>query len=112
MKTFITLALFINMVFSFSVHAAEVDLKQYYNQPYSQVRESLINDGWQVVPNKQINDTSLYAQSIYEKGYPEVLECISMERDQCQFVLSKNKQYILVTTKEKSLNVESIDFTH
>lgn len=106
------IALFSSSVFSLSVHAAEVDLKQYYNQPYAQVRDSLLNDGWQVVPNKQINETSLYAQSIFEKGYQEVVDCISMERDQCQFILMKNKQHILVTTKEKSLNVESIDFNH
>lgn len=112
MKLLITIALLINMVFSFSVHAKETDFKQYFNRPYSQVRDSLISKGWQVVPNKQIKDTSLYAQSIYEKGYQEVIDCISMERDQCQFVLTKNKQHILVTTKEKSLNVESIEFKH
>ncbi|MFV1921207.1 MAG: hypothetical protein ACMZ63_01165 [Methylotenera sp.] len=112
MKISMVVALLISSVFSFPVYAGETDFKQYLNKPYSQVRESLISEGWQVVPNKKINDTSLYAQSVYEKGYQEVVDCVSMERDQCQFVLSKNKQLILVTTKEKSLNVESMELNN
>ncbi len=112
MKISMTIALLINSVFSLSVYAAEADFEQHFNKPYEQVRESLISEGWQPVPNKDINDTSLYAQSVYEKGYQEVVDCISMERDQCQFVLTKNKQHILVTTKEKSLNVESIELNN
>lgn len=112
MKFLFIFTLLINSVYCFSAHAKELDFKQYLNMPYSQVRDSLISKGWQSVINKEIKDTSLYAQGIYEKGYQEVIDCISMERDQCQFVLVKNKQYILVTTKEKSLNVESIALEH
>jgi len=109
MKTSMTVALLINLLFSFTVYAEESDWAEFLNKPYSQVRERLISQGWQIVPNQNIDATSRYAESIYEQGYQEVLECISMERDQCQFVLTKNNQHILVTTKEKTLNVESID---
>lgn len=109
MKLLIRVALLISFLVSFSICAEETDLTHYYSKPYSEVRISLIRNGWEVVPNKQIQDSSRYAQSVYEKGYPEVTNCISMERDQCQFVLTKNKQQILVTTKDKPLNVESIE---
>lgn len=110
MKLLIRVVLLINLVASFPMYAEEADLTHYYSKPYSEVRISLISDGWEAVPNKHIQDTSRYAQSVYEKGYPEVTNCISMERDQCQFVLIKNQQQILVTTKDKPLNVESIEF--
>ena len=96
-------------VCSLPVNAQGVHFEHYINMPYSAVRAGLINEGWQVVINKQIQDTSFYAQGIFDKGYEEVLDCISMERDQCQFVLTKDKQRILVTTKEKTLNVELIE---
>ena len=112
MKLLFLITLLSNSVFSFTAHANELNFKQYLNMPYSQVRVSLISEGWESVPNNHIKDTSLYAQSIYEKGYEEVIDCISMERDQCQFALAKSKQHILITTKEKSLNVESIEFKH
>jgi hypothetical protein len=31
-----------------------------------------------------------------------------MERDQCEFILAKGKQAIVVTTKDKNFTVESI----
>lgn len=97
-----------NAVFILPASAQEIGFDQYINAPYSSVRDSLINDGWKTVPNQQIQDTSLYAQDIFNKRYKEVVNCISMERDQCQFVLTKNETIIIVTTKEKTLNVESI----
>jgi hypothetical protein len=112
MKLFFLIALLASSVISFTALADTDAFKQYLNTPYSQVRASLLNEGWKPVSNKNIQDTSLYAQSIYEKNYEEVIDCISMERDQCQFALVKSKQHILITTKEKSLNVESIELMH
>lgn len=100
----------LSSVLSLSANAKDMRFDHYINMPYSAVRNDLISEGWQPVKNKQIEDSSLYAEGIFEQGYEEVLDCISMERDQCQFVLTKNKQLILITTKEKALNVESIEF--
>jgi hypothetical protein len=112
MKLLFLMSLLSSIVISFVALADTQVFKQYLNMPYSQVRVSLLNEGWKPVSNKNIHDTSLYAQTIYEKGYDEVTDCISMERDQCQFILSKGKKHILITTKEKSLNVESIELRH
>lgn len=105
------LLLFITLLSSLSANAEDMDFDSYINMPYSAVRAGLISEGWQTVKNKQIEDSSLYAEGVFDQGYVEVLDCISMERDQCQFVLRKNKQLILVTTKEKALNVVSIEIT-
>lgn len=112
MKLFFLMTLLASSVISFRALADTQVFIQYLNTPYSQVRASLLNEGWKPVLNANIQDTSLYAQTIYEKGYEEVTDCISMERDQCQFVLAKGKERILITTKEKSLNVESIENKH
>jgi hypothetical protein len=103
------MTLLITSGINLSANAKELDFSQYLTMTYSQARDNLINKGWQVVPNQQIKDTSLYAQGIYDQGYQEVVDCISMERDQCQFLLTKNKKLIVVTTKEKALIVESIE---
>ena len=95
-------------IFNLSANAKEVGFDNYINMPYSTARAGLISEGWKTVTNKKIQDSSLYAQDIFNQGYEEVLDCISMERDQCKFVFRKNKQLILVTTKDKALNVESI----
>ncbi len=107
MKLLVTIAMLMSVT-CFTVNAKEVAFDGYINKPYSEVRTDLMSQGWQGVDNKKIEDSSLYANEIFERGYAEVLDCISMERDQCQFVLTKNKQFIVVTTKEKGLNVESI----
>ena len=98
-------------VFSLFANAKD-SFDNYINLPYSAVRTSLISDGWKIVKNKKIQNSSLYAQTIFDQGYEEVLDCVSMERDQCQFALTNNKQLIVVTTKEKALNVESIKNKH
>ena len=96
-------------IYSLSADAKDMRFDHYINMPYSAVRADLMNDGWNTLTNKKIQDSSLYAVGIFEQGYKEVLDCISMERDQCQFVLTKSKQLIVITTKEKALNVESIE---
>ena len=96
-------------IFSLSANAKDMSFDNYINMPYSVVRADLMNKGWKTLTNKKIQDSSLYAVGIFDQGYKEVLDCISMERDQCQFVLTKNKKLIVITTKEKGLNVESIE---
>ena len=91
-------------------HAAEKSYQDLLHQPYEQARASLISQGWRPFVNKKIDETSLYAQEVAAKGFTEVLNCISMERDQCEFLLQKNHRYIIVTTKEKALEVESVKF--
>jgi hypothetical protein len=88
--------------------AADKIDKTLLNRPYDEVRMTLINQGWKPFINNNIADSSLYAQDLASKGYVEVLNCISMERDQCEFLLKRNQRYIIVTTKEKNLGVESI----
>lgn len=108
MKCLVIVAL-LSSVLSLFVHAKDMGFEQYIDMPYQAVRASLLNEGWHAVINQKIQDTSFYAQGIFDQGYEEVLDCISMERDQCQFLLQKNKQLILITTKEKALSVESIE---
>ena len=91
-------------------YAAEKSYQDLLNQPYDQVRASLMSQGWKPLVNNKIDESSLYAQEVAAKGYAEVLNCISMERDQCEFLLQKNHRYIIVTTKEKALEVESIKY--
>ena len=105
----IVIVVLLNGILSLSAYAQYLGFNQYVDMPYSTVRASLVSEGWQPIPNQQIQETSFYAQGIFDQGYKEVVNCISMERDQCQFVLQKNKQFILITTKEKTLNVESIE---
>ncbi len=108
MKLLVAVTIFISVI-SLSANAKD-SFGKYINMPYSSVRTSLISEGWKTVANKKIQNTSLYAQTIFDQGYKEVLDCVSMERDQCQFLLTNNKQMIVITTKEKALNVESIKF--
>lgn len=91
-----------------AVLAQDATLKTYYDMPYAQARPLLIEAGWQVVPNKRIQDSSMFAQSVHASQFEEVLDCISMERDQCQFVLAKGKKLLLVTTKDKTLAIETM----
>ena len=89
-------------------YAAEKGYQDLLHQPYDKARASLISQGWKPFVNNKIDESSLYAQEVAAKGYTEVLNCISMERDQCEFLLQKNHRYIIVTTKEKALEVESV----
>lgn len=91
--------------------AQAADFSSYIAMPYAEARELLIKDGWQVVRNPKIEETSMFAQTLQASQFEEVLDCISMERDQCQFVLAKGKQAIVVTTKDKNFAVESIKTT-
>jgi hypothetical protein len=91
--------------------AQAADFSAYIAMPYAEARQLLIKDGWQVVRNPKIEESSMFAQSLHASQFEEVLDCISMERDQCEFVLAKGKQAIVVKTKDKNFTVESIKKT-
>jgi hypothetical protein len=96
------------LFFSEAVLAQDAKLSTYHDMPYAQARPLLIQAGWQVVPNTRIQESSMFAQSVHASQFEEVLDCISMERDQCQFLLAKGNKWIVVTTKDKTFTVESI----
>jgi hypothetical protein len=91
--------------------AEAADFSSYIAMPYAEARQLLIKDGWQVVRNKSIEESSMSAQTLHASQFEEVLDCISMERDQCEFILAKGKQAIVVTTKDKNFAIESIKKT-
>ncbi len=91
-------------------YAADTAFNKLIGTPYAEVRQSLLNQGWQSVDNPNITQSSIYAQDIAQSGFTEVLDCISMQRDQCMFVLVKNQKYIIIVTKDKKLYVESIKY--
>lgn len=105
--TFLFIALSQASISQISI-AQAADYSSYIAMPYAQVRQLLIKDGWQVVRNTKIEESSMFAQAIHASQFEEVLDCISMERDQCEFILVKGKQAIVVTTKDKNFAVESI----
>lgn len=96
------------LTFPKAVLAQNGEFAKYLNMPYAEARPMLLEQGWQAVRNPRIEDSSMYAQNLQASQFEEVLDCISMERDQCQFVLAKGKRLIVVTTKEKTFTVESI----
>lgn len=91
-------------------YAADAAFKNLLGNPYAEVRQTLLNQGWRNVDNPNITQSSIYAQDIAQSGFTEVLDCISMQRDQCMFVLVKNQKYIIIVTKDKNLYVESIKY--
>lgn len=76
-------------------------------QPYSDVKQTLINHAWVPIKNAKIDRSSLYAQEIYAMGMTEVTDCISMEIDGCTFVYQKGKQRLEIKTITRQLSVES-----
>ena len=91
-------------------YAADSGFKSMLGNPYAEVRQTLLSQGWRSVDNPNITESSIYAQDIAQSGFTEVLDCISMQRDQCMFVLAKNQKYIIIVTKDKKLYVESIKY--
>lgn len=82
-------------------------LSIYPEQTYADAKADLINRGWRPVKNLKIHDSSLYAQDVYNLGFLEVVDCISMERDSCLFRLCKDKQVLEVKTVGGNLKVDS-----
>jgi hypothetical protein len=77
-------------------------------QPYSDVRQTLMDKGWTPIKNVNIDRTSLYAQEVYAMGLTEVTDCISMEIDGCTFLYRKGKQRLEIKTITRQLSVESL----
>jgi hypothetical protein len=67
----------------------------------------LLAKGWQPVPNRAIQNSSLYAQEIHSLGLSEVVDCISMEIDACTFQYRKNKQVLTIKTITRQGEVAS-----
>jgi hypothetical protein len=101
-------ALFLYFSISQTMVAKAADFSSYIAMPYAEARQLLIKDGWHVVRNPKIEESSMFAQNLHASQFEEVQDCISMERDQCEFILAKGKQAIVVTTKDKNFTVESI----
>lgn len=76
-------------------------------QPYTEVKQTLIAQGWAPMQNTRIDRSSLYAQEVYALGMTEVTDCISMEIDGCTFVYQKGKQKLEIKTITRQLRVES-----
>jgi hypothetical protein len=110
MKNLFTMS-FLVILITQTIVAEAADFSSYIAMPYLEARQLLIKDGWQVVRNPKIEESSMFAQTLQASQFEEVLDCISMERDQCEFILAKGKQAIVVTTKDKNFTVESIKKT-
>lgn len=76
-------------------------------QPYNQLKQTLIDQGWAPITNTKIDRSSLYAQEVYAMGMTEVTDCISMEIDGCTFLYQKGQQRLEVKTITRQLSVES-----
>jgi|Laugrespbdmm15dd_1035085.scaffolds.fasta_scaffold148480_1 hypothetical protein len=87
---------------------ATSEFKNYINKPYEKFRNNLINNGWSPLINKDNEKRSFYAQEVSDKGYSEVINCISMERDECEFAFIKKQKIIFIKTKDKNFIVYSI----
>lgn len=81
----------------------------YPEQIYVDAKAALVKQGWKPVINLKIQESSLYAQDVYNLGILEVVDCISMERDSCLFRFSKNKKVSEVKTFGKDLKVDSYE---
>ena len=76
-------------------------------QPYKEVKQTLITQGWAPIKNPNIDQSSLYAQEVYAMGMTEVADCISMEIDGCTFLYQKGTQRLEIKTITRQLSVES-----
>jgi hypothetical protein len=77
------------------------------NMAYADVRALLINKGWMPLKNLKVEQSSLYAQEIYDQGYTEVVDCISMALDGCKFRFKQKNTLLEVNTITRQLLVES-----
>ncbi len=75
--------------------------------PYGAAKNALIQQHWIPVPNQHIQDSSLYAQELFEQGMQEVADCISMELDACWFIYQKGKQKLRIKTVTRNLMLDS-----
>jgi hypothetical protein len=88
-------------------YANESLIKLQEGMPYGEVKKILIAQGWQGINNQQIENSSLYATEIYNQGMTEVVDCISMALDGCQFRFQKDDQILEIKTITRQLIVDS-----
>ena len=88
-------------------YADESLIKLQEGMPYGEVKKILIAQGWQGINNQQIENSSLYAAEIYNQGMTEVVDCISMALDGCQFHFQKDGQMLEIKTITRQLIVDS-----
>lgn len=100
------------MGFALSTHARESLPAIAAGTPYAEAKQQLLALGWQAVPNANIGDSSLYAQSLAEQGMPEVQDCISMALDGCIFQFRKQSRLLEVHTITRQLAVEHLQFVN
>lgn len=93
-------------------HAGEALPQIASGTPYTEAKQQLLALGWQAVPNANIGDSSLYAQSLAEQGMPEVQDCISMALDGCTFHFRKQKRLLEVHTITRQLAVEHLQLVN
>lgn len=74
---------------------------------YADLRASLIEKGWLPLKNLKIQESSLYAQEIYEQGHTEVVDCISMALDGCTFRFKQKNRILEINTITRQLLVKS-----
>lgn len=105
MKNLISCILFL-LSTSFA-NAADTPNILHSGMAYNEAKQALIAQGWRPLKNKNINESSLYAQEVYGQGFVEVVDCISMELDGCQFRFSKGKQVLELKTITRQLTLDS-----
>lgn len=105
MRAKITLTLML-MLSSVALAANDLSFIQ-SGQPYQEVKQTLMAQGWAPIPNTRIDRSSLYAQEVYAMGMTEVTDCISMEIDGCTFLYQQGKQRLEIKTITRQLRVES-----
>ncbi len=95
------------LCFNHSVQAQDELSSIHQGMAYAELRASLIKKGWIPLKNLNIEQTSLYALEIYEQGYTEVVDCISMALDGCTFRLKQKNRLLEINTITRQLLVES-----
>ena len=74
---------------------------------YADLRALLIEKGWVPLRNLKIDESSLYAQEIYDLGHTEVVDCISMALDGCKFRFKQKNRMLEINTITRQLLVKS-----
>jgi len=104
-----TLFLCLGILFTVAAKASDTPPSIKSGVPYDQARASLIADEWQPIINSKISLSSLYAHEIFEQGYTEVVDCISMELDACTFRYVKNHKTLEIRTITRALKVDKVN---
>lgn len=95
---------------SFACHAREALPPIAQGRAYSEVKQQLLDQGWQPLQNVAIDQSSLYAQTLAQQGLTEVVDCISMALDGCRFHFIRQGRVLEIQTITRQLTVENIQF--